>query len=400
MCWCMQGTKECKLRILGLFLHDCRYGERIRGDERRFLEIAKRFKDLGAEIYTLEWSPSLQRSFFGEQIYTSLEARPPKLKILWVPYAIIRALLISLRLKYDIIYIHNQDFPNMLVGFILKIILRRPFVVVLHWEYKLFEEGCLRNLRQKRKIFVSLFLLLVSLFVRKIIFPRVDHCFTVSEVVRDHAIRQLGLNASKITTSRNGVNSNIFRPYSTGKIYDACYFGRIDFAQKGIDTLLRVWKQIKDLRSNSKFVLIGGFQGQEDYRRLMSSLDKLDLRNNVKVTGFIKDKEIVRLLNMSKAFVFPTRFDGFALTVLESMSCGLPCIISDTPTMREVYGEVGVFAKPDNYEDFAKTLTMLLGDENEQKRIGKASREFALRHQWEEVARKEFNILSTLVGKC
>lgn len=58
-----KGRKVC--RILALLLHDCEYGKRIRGDERRILEVAKQFKKLGAEVYVIEWSPSLQKSFYN-----------------------------------------------------------------------------------------------------------------------------------------------------------------------------------------------------------------------------------------------------------------------------------------------------------------------------------------------
>jgi glycosyltransferase involved in cell wall biosynthesis len=389
----MPKKDEC--RILALFLHDCEYGKRIRGDERRFLELAKRFKYLGATVYAVEWFPSLQRGF-GEKIYECIELRPPRSKFFRIPYAIFKTIILSRKLKYDVIYAHNQDIQDMLVGYALKVLFRKPLVVVLHWEYKLFEEGCLRNLRQRKKILTSVLLLVTSFIIKRFIFPRVDYIFATNSVARDHAIDQLKLKPEKFIISGNGVDCDKFKPENVGKKYDVVYLGRIDFVQKGIDVLLKAWKIVALKRKNSKLILIGGFNSQEDYRKLVNMLKELDLEDSVEFTGFVNDKKIVELLNSAKVFVFPTRFDGFTLAVLEAMACGLPCIISDIPTYRNVYSKVAVLVKCEDYEEFAKAILKLLDDEDMRKYLGIASRLFACAHQWMKVAKAEFNIMNLL----
>lgn len=234
----------------------------------------------------------------------------------------------------------------MLVGYILKILYRKPFIVVLHWEYKIFEEGCLRSLKRKKSIFKSLLLLVISVFIRKIIFPKVDHCFTTTNVIKNYAANQLKLQHEKISISGNAVDSDKFKPYAIEKRYDVAYFGRNRSLAKRCRYTVKAWKLVVTWRP-SKLVLIGGFNSQRDYKELANLLSELCLKNYVEVTGFIEDEEIVKLLSMSRVFVFPTRFDGFSLTPLEAMSCGLPSIISEIPTMKEVYGEVAVFAEKD-----------------------------------------------------
>jgi len=396
----MFRSKSDSIKILALFLHDCRYGERIRGDERRFLEVAKQFKSFGAKISVIEWFHSLQKSFCSEKIYDSIKINPPKLKALWIPYTIFKAIFVSRKLKYDIIYAHNQDIPNMLVGYTLKILFRKPLVVVFHWEYKLFEEGCLRNLKRGKKIFISLLLLAVSLFIRKFIFPKIDHCFTVTDAIKTQLINQMKLQPEKVTVSGNGVDSNKFKPYDNiEKKYDVAYFGRIDFSQKGVDVLLKAWKEVVIQKIFSKLILIGGFNSQEDYKQLVNMLTELDLKGNVEFTGFVGDEEVVKLLNMARIFVLPTRFEGHPLALLEAMSCGLACIVSSAvPVIRE-YGNSYICISPDNYKELADNILLLLNDDERRMELSRTSRAQALKYQWSQVAEKEYELMVNLIWR-
>lgn len=388
------------MRILALFLHDCEYGKKIRGDERRFLEVAKQFKGFGAELYVVEWSPSLQKSFRGyEHTYTSFEIKKPRLKILRIPYLIIKALTISRKLSFDIVYLHNQDIVNMLLGYILKLILNKPLVVVFHWEYRLFEEGLLRNIKQTRSLLTSLPLLILSVFIKKFVFPRVDLYFAVSEEIKKYLINELQIRSEKIIISGNGVDCSKFKPCETTAKYYGAFLGRIDFSQKGIDILLKAWKIVLAQKPSAKLVIIGGFESEDDNNRLYELLSKLDLNNNVQITGFVQDEEIVKYLSMSKVFVFPTRFEGFGLSIIEAMACGLPCITSAIPVLRELHSNVAIFVKPNDYYSFARAIVSLLDEEKDCKKLGNLSRTHALRFEWARVSEREISAIRGVLNE-
>ena len=61
---------------------------------------------------------------------------------------------------------------------------------------------------------------------------------------------------------------------------------------------------------------------------------------NVVYLGYVSDSEAKALMQYCKAFVFPTLYEGFGIPPLEAVACGAPRIlVSDTPCMREVYGD-------------------------------------------------------------
>jgi len=377
------------MKILALFLHSCEYGKKIRGDERRFLEVIRQFKDQSTQIYVVEWYPSLRRGFKDYKLsYISLEINPPKKKIFKIPYAILNILnmIKAKNIDFDVIYTHNQDIENVLVGFTLKMIFRKPLVVVLHWECESFEKECLRNL--KRGNIFSLFLLLISLFIKKFIFPRVDLMFTINKVVRNYAINNLNLQPRKVVVSGNGVDTKKFVPQSKLKIYDVVFFSRVDFSQKGVDTLLMAWKEVINTRPSSRLVIVGGFHNEEE-NKLKDMITKLHLKGKVIYTGFVSDDKVIEILNKSRLFVLPTRFDGFSLATLEAMSCGLPCILSDIPTLRRIYNNVAIFVKPNDHRSLARRILSLLDADERLKELSITSRVYARRYRWENVAKKE-----------
>ena len=66
----------------------------------------------------------------------------------------------------------------------------------------------------------------------------------------------------------------------------------------------------------------------------------LDELPNVKYLGYVSDGEAKALMANCKAFLFPTLYEGFGIPPLEAIACGAPrVLVSDTPCMREVYGE-------------------------------------------------------------
>jgi glycosyltransferase involved in cell wall biosynthesis len=96
---------------------------------------------------------------------------------------------------------------------------------------------------------------------------------------------------------------------------------------------------------------------------------------------------IQELVQSSKLFVLPSKNEGFARAVAEAMACGLPCIVSDIPNMRELYGGAAVFVPVGDHTTLAEEIVNLLADAPTRLRMGQSSRAQARKFQWDNVAR-------------
>jgi glycosyltransferase involved in cell wall biosynthesis len=108
---------------------------------------------------------------------------------------------------------------------------------------------------------------------------------------------------------------------------------------------------------------------------------------------------IVDKIIASSIFVMTSHYEGFGMTIIESMSCGLPIISFDCPTgPREVLdnGKYGLLAENQNTEDFAEKLILLMGSYELRQEYGRKARERALDYSWEKIGPLWDNLLDSI----
>lgn len=96
---------------------------------------------------------------------------------------------------------------------------------------------------------------------------------------------------------------------------------------------------------NETFVIAGG----KNVRLFGagSGVDKMP--SNIVYAGYVSDAENKALMRSCKAFLQPSRFEGFGLPPLEAMSVGAKCLLSDATCLPELYGKCAVYFSPDDY---------------------------------------------------
>jgi glycosyltransferase involved in cell wall biosynthesis len=104
-------------------------------------------------------------------------------------------------------------------------------------------------------------------------------------------------------------------------------------------------------------------------------------RRGADVRGFVPQDELVRLVQEAAALLFPTRYEGFGLPVVEAMASGTPVVATPDAAVREVGGDAIAYAGPD---EFAQTVQRVLADPEPWSRAGLAR---AQGYSWEETAR-------------
>jgi glycosyltransferase involved in cell wall biosynthesis len=146
---------------------------------------------------------------------------------------------------------------------------------------------------------------------------------------------------------------------------------------KGVDILLEAMSRLMRSGKRCECIVVGDGPLRE---RLQEQAIRLGVRPHVYFEGF---KEDVRpYLHSADVFVLTSYQEGMPIAVLESMACGLPCVVTNVGGTAEAVSHMkeGLLVKPGSAQDVAEALAYLLEHADERNRMARQaftkSREF------------------------
>jgi len=227
---------------------------------------------------------------------------------------------------------------------------------------------------------------------------RADLLLAISESSRQESIRYLGF-AKKFSVNISTAAHPRFKPMIVGLKQEedirqrynlqkpfVLYTGGIDW-RKNIEGLIRAYAQLPvELRAKYQLAIVCNIQTEEqeklDELARNSGLDADELV----LTGFVSDNDLVVLYNLCRLFVFPSWHEGFGLPVLEAMSCGKAVIGSNVSSIPEVIGDEKALFDPRSDEDIASKLKLALTDDMFRGALERQALQQAQKFTWDKSA--------------
>ncbi|MEK6372620.1 MAG: glycosyltransferase family 1 protein [Acidobacteriota bacterium] len=241
----------------------------------------------------------------------------------------------------------------------MPLMLRTPAVITLH------DFSALTMPRRHRVQTILSF----DLFIGRSI-DRAKRIAAVSRAVAEEAVRWFGVARGSIEIVPNGVD-DFFTPGDVEEGDYILFAGTLE-PRKGVDDLLAVWSSLPAPRP--RLVLCGDAGW------------RVDIPSGVEVTGYVDRQRLRDLYRGARAFVYPSRYEGFGIPPLEAMACGAAVIATRTGAIPEYADGAALLVDPGDRDALRGALVRALGDRALRSELRARGAERAVAWRWDRPA--------------
>jgi len=157
--------------------------------------------------------------------------------------------------------------------------------------------------------------------------------------------------------------------------------------RKNIPTLIKAFELAKKrLNIPHKLYLVG--RPGDDYENIVKLREKSACVGDIKIIGYILDKELALVYNNADIFIYPSLYEGFGLPVIEAMALGAPVIASNVSSIPEAGGDGALYFNPQNADELADKMEILIKDDAKRRELIAKGLKQAEKFTWDEVGRR------------
>lgn len=240
---------------------------------------------------------------------------------------------------------------------------------------------------------------------------RADKIIAISKRTEKDLINHLGIDGKKISVSHIDVDQIYKKEVSenksakvlkkhglkTGYIYTG---GGLE-VRKNSEGVIRAYKYLYEMNKKNRFLenfpkLVISGKMMPELAPLITDVEnlvkELNLTKQVILLGFVPQDDLPAIYRNASVFMFPSKYEGFGLPVLEAMNQGVPVIASKTSSLPEVGGDSVLYCNPDDHKDIAMVLKNVLLNKNLRYDLQKKGKGRAAIFSWNNFTKKIFNI--------
>jgi glycosyltransferase involved in cell wall biosynthesis len=240
---------------------------------------------------------------------------------------------------------------------------------------------------------------MVSQGVGRHIVKRSIAVFTISEYSKKEIVRNYCVRPEDIYVIYLGVDDCYFRNHPQSllegirnKYCLPCdfflYVGGID-PRKNVPNLLKALSILCSHDPNfPPLVFVGQISNQKEYPQVLKLIQTLNLKSKVLLVGYVPDDDLPLLFASSRAFVFPSLYEGFGLPIVEAMASGAPVITTRLAAIPEVAGEATLYINAYDPKTIAEGMKSILNNTNLMNRLREEGKRQARKFSWDRTAQE------------
>ncbi|EFK09241.1 glycosyltransferase, group 1 family protein [delta proteobacterium NaphS2] len=212
---------------------------------------------------------------------------------------------------------------------------------------------------------------------------------TISSFIRDEMSVYIGIPKSNTTVTYPGYDPTVLYPRTGDEIEDC--LNRLELPRKYFLFVgtgdprknMAVIPKALEQSGLGDLLVVAGWKGWVEQ----------GLWDSAHFLGYVDDTDLARLYSGAIALIFPSRYEGFGLPVLEAMACGCPVVTTREASMPEVAGDAATYMKdPDDANGLANILTELAEQPETRRKYATKGLAQASRFSWRNTAESTFSV--------
>ena len=278
--------------------------------------------------------------------------------------------------KYDVVHIHAEG--PAFFSWLPKMFGKRVVITIhgVDWQREKWQSGFgSKFIRQGEKNAVKY----------------ADEIIVLSKGVQDYFKETYGRETHFIP---NGVNrpqirkaNLITEKFGLKKDSYILFLGRL-VPEKGIRYLVEAFKNVK---TDKKLVIAGGSSDTDSFMEELKGLAKDDER--ILFTGFVQGAMLDELYSNAYIYTLPSDLEGMPLSLLEAMSYGNCCLVSDIPECAEVVEDKALIFKKADVQDLQEKLQDACDHPQKVEAYKKQAADFICKkYNWDEVVKETMKL--------
>lgn len=277
--------------------------------------------------------------------------------------------------RYDVVHFHAEGPASML--WIPKALGKRCIVTIHGLDHQ----------RAKWGRFASAYIMIGE----KMAVKHADEIIVLSQDMKDYFAKEYG---RKTVFIPNGVNRPIIqdshlikKKYGLDKDSYILFLGRL-VPEKGLSYLVDAFMQLK---TDKKLVIAGGNSDAQDF--VMDLKKHVGSDERIMFTGFVQGNILQSLYSNAYIYCLPSDLEGMPLSLLEAMSYGNCCLISDIDECASVVEDKAVLFRKSDVQDLKDKLADLLDHPAKVQAYKREASDFICsKYDWDKIVEETIDL--------
>ena len=230
-------------------------------------------------------------------------------------------------------------------------------------------------------------------FITRRAAARAARVLTLTQFSKDELVRHVRVPPSRVQVIPLGPSGlGSAAPGATAREPLVLFVGSI-LARRHVAELVAGFGRLAQRHPDLQLIIAGDARGVGRHE-LGERIRHAGVSDRVTVAGFVTDDALAALYARASAFAFLSSYEGFGLTPLDAIAAGVPPVVLDTSTAREVYGSAAHYVARADPALVEAALDRVLFDGPTRAALAEAGPAVLARYSWDRTARATLDVMT------